>query len=224
MGTADLHIFAYVPTHLLLHPDGSKKDVNVVARMMREWSTLVAFKDTNIPSGEMLLTELSNSKHVHLLKSFPGLDAPSPFPVPFSNNNLAFSNESFECSYPKIDFQNGTFTTRITFRESAEKGSFFENIRIPETTPCTALVAFGPFQYRCTFPFPITTQFNIRRAKKSGYIEVVAKFSSPSDKGGYFTNPFPVIYKNDEVCNWNLSAIHFGLVPKLNFNAPKMKD
>ena len=223
-GKADLHIFAYVPTHLLLHPDGSKKDIGVLVRMMREWSTVLAFQDTNVPAGEMGFAKLSDSEHVLLLKSFPQLQIPSPSPVAFSDKNIAFSNESFECSYPNIHFQNGTFTTRITFREGIENQKFFESIRVQETTPCTMLVAFGPSQYRCTFPFPITPQVTIRRARKSGYIEVVTKLSSPSEKGGYFTNPFPVIKKDDEVCNWNLSSIHFGRVPRLNFNSPTMKD
>ena len=46
--------------------------------------------------------------------------------------------------------------------------------------------------------------------------------ASPSTKGGYYTNPFPVIEYNGNVCNWNFSSIHFGLIPKLKFTSTNM--
>ena len=219
-GDSDLHICAYVPTHVLFRPNGKLRDIQVMVGMMPEFTTVAAFDGTEIGdvlAGTLMRAKITDKSHVRLLKTFPGLTVPSPSIVPSSHDRIAFQNTSIEISYPLIDFKNSAFTTRITIKHPDLNRELLD-VTLKGTSPCTADLTLAKTSYRCTFPFSISDKVNLRRSKKSGWIEVITKMSSPAETGGYYTSPFPVLSDGQTVINWNFSSIHFGQVPKLKFS------
>lgn len=200
-GKSDLIIQADLPTHLVLYPNGSRRDLNVIIRMMCEPPTVASFSNSpTVLAGEIFNVDLRDTQHVHLSTHPSDLDPRIKPTIGSADNPAAFEDDVVEVSAPQIDFNSRTFTTRITFRREEEKQMLSSGIsvRVPEITPCTAVISLGKtFKHRCTFPFPIASLIvNLRRAKKSGWVEVVATMASPSTKGGYYTNLFPVIEYN----------------------------
>lgn len=118
-GKADLIIHADLPTHLVLNPDRTRRDVDIIIRMMLEPAALMASsKSTTILSGEIFKVSLHDGRHVHL--SVHPFDLESRI-KPTSDNPIAFENDVVQVSAPKIDFNSRTFTTQITFRREEEK-------------------------------------------------------------------------------------------------------
>ena len=159
-GKTDLIIRADLPTHVVLNPNGTRRDVDVIIRMMLEPTTMAAFSQFSTgQAGKIFTVNLRDDRYVHLSIHPSDLDSQIKPTIGSADNPPAFEDDVVEVSAPQIEFKSQTFTTRITFRRGEEKQMLSNGISVsvPETTPCTAVISLGKtFKHRCTFPFPIS--------------------------------------------------------------------
>ena len=93
-------------------------------------------------------------------------------------------------------------------------------INLKQTSPCVITVNIDKESVAYTFPFPINGKdAKILVARTSGWVKVVASPTLPNNgTGGYLATPWPVIRNSQTtfLCNWNLPAINFRRLHRLD--------
>jgi hypothetical protein len=165
-----------------------------------------------------------NPSVVNVLDKFPSLQSPS---VPKYNNILyhkieevAKTAECFVVEFPLLDVGKQIFTTRIEVL-----GDAFNCLQNKKTTaltqpsPCVLAVNFGSFQVLCNYSFPVDGKDSkITLFQNGGSIKVAAPLVSPSHRGLFSSNPFPVLPSchDSRVVNWFTPYINFRQLSELD--------
>jgi hypothetical protein len=208
-GRSDLHVCALVPTASLHLP---AQQLKVSVRMQQEFTTM-AYVPQNLPRDVYEVTLAD--KAVSIMEGLPSQELPLPAITDSINEKFAFVDDTADITFPKLSIADATFTTRITFKKDILSPG--EGVKITNVTPCTVTVTIGPFTHKCPFPFPIDCTKVKTRRKKTKYIDIIAPLSTPKNRGGYITNPFPILKDSKgEISNWNVPTIRFGPTQKLD--------
>lgn len=215
-GSAELHLCLYIPTSICVSDD--PKDIRVSARIDRDYAV---YNDFRRHFGEMLEIfdeKLLTPRRVHVFESLPGLMPPkSSWTVP-DYPKSPIETETFSLQFPKLDIVRREFTQVIEIKTQKERA----NIDVNQTSSCTVLISHGNDQQECTFPFPIT---DVRHTLvTSGSVKLTAALVSPSNRGTYSTQPFPLVRLSDSMlANWNLPYVNLQNMQRLEIDQDYVK-
>ncbi|KZP17755.1 hypothetical protein FIBSPDRAFT_920591 [Athelia psychrophila] len=113
-------------------------------------------------------------------------------------------------------------TSRISV-ENQEAQQLFAGGAAPEIqqlSGCVLQVTLGRFNQRIVYPFPVIgSQYKLRVARKSQYIEVVVPVSGPFKADGMQMNRYPVIGVLNGMTPWNIHRLHLPSLPILDTKA-----
>ncbi|KAE9405186.1 hypothetical protein BT96DRAFT_955383 [Gymnopus androsaceus JB14] len=85
-----------------------------------------------------------------------------------------------------------------------------------QVLPCSIVLKFGDVEHYVQFPFPIDgTRTQLRIARKSHYIEVIAFPSGHHTSGG---NNFPLLFSNKTPAIWNIHRLQLARLPPIKLN------
>ena len=214
-GHSDLHLCLYVPTFLLFTPH--PKDVDISVRFFFEMSTMLLLAHQLGPELEVFKTRLLSSEYVHLTRTMPGLDSPKPSNIT-GVHHLAISNQIVDVTYPLVTPGDHLFTTRINIKGESELDLLRDggNVEFEHTSYCTVTVKLGTLEQLCAFPFPLLKESTrIRIARKSGWIEVIARLLPSQIKGKSAEEPLPLLNTEDGLLSWGLPYVNFKQLPKI---------
>ena len=210
-GSADLNLFVYIPTYMFFITD--PREVEVSVRLQSGGSTQMAFRNRLGIELEVFKSQLLDNAHVQLLKSFPGLEAPTPSTVVAFGKKFATANDKMEITFPQLSPQHHTFTTRNTFHGQEERELLKSGVGVEFnvcTPPLDIKITFGAVEYKLNFPYPIAKDsIRLRIARKSGWIEIIASIVAPPLLDPPSQDPFPLIRQHEEISTWNLGYINF---------------
>lgn len=216
-GPSDLHLCVYVPTYMLLLTD--PKQVEVSVGMQQEMSASSLFRPMLGEDLEIFRARLLSAEYVHLVESLPGLAPPIPASIDDLPIEFSVSNETSEITYPVLNIEEQTFTTRILVKgaEGLEVLSNGETVVSNRDSTCTLSVECGKFKYLCRFPFPpASVSPRLRIARKSGWIEVIIPLVQPQIAGASLSNPIPLVRdKRYGLSTWNMPYINFHQLPRI---------
>ena len=217
-GSADLHLCVCLPTYMLLMTD--PREVEVSVRLQSDGFTTMAFRTRLGIELEIFKCRLLDKNHVQLLRSFPGLETPrAPTIVPVGKK-LLVSNDKMELTYPELLRESQTFTTRNTFRAKEEREQLKSGTAVAfnVSSLCSVVITFGTVRYTVNFPYTIEdNSIHLRIARKSGWIEVIAKLLPPPIEDSFSRDPFPLVrIPNGGVSTWNLPYINLRRLPEIN--------
>ena len=151
-GSSDLHVFALVPTEMLnsITPEKLMVTVRFIVGHLSPSSDLVVTKDFDVFKGPLL------ANNVHLLKSYPGTNAPSPKPIE-NPSQFAASNDKLQVTYPRLSISEMCFYVQLKFFKAKVKPLVKrgEKLFTKKITPCTFTMQYGSFEYCLSLPFPV---------------------------------------------------------------------
>jgi hypothetical protein len=216
-GSSDLHVFALVPTEMLnsISPEKSTVTIRFIMDSCSPSSDLVATKDFDAFKVSLL------ADNVHLLESYPGINAPSPKTIE-NPSKFAVSNDKFQVTYPQLSISEMCFYIQLKFFKTKVKPLVKrgEALFTKKITPCTFTMQYGSFEYCFSFPFPVLGErcsYQISSEHDAIQVEVKVTLWSPSFReSGYYLNPFPIVRQKETVCNWNMPFIYFQILPQLD--------
>ena len=205
-GKSDLHLSLYVPTHVVKScPCCIRDDATIGITPMRD-PTLAALSNRKV---HFMSAYLEESTFVKIMDTFPGIEAPSPKVTESSTNVVRYTDVKIKINYPVLNIEQQTMTVKVTLRDQDFKRQLSDGLIVKlDATPCTATVTCGTFRQKVQFPFPIANPV-ARISRQAGWIEIVAKLSSPSTLGGYYSNPFPIVKSGNVSHSWNFPAVDY---------------
>src|SRR5271155_5516842 len=217
-GSADLHLCVYIPTYMFFITD--PRDVEVSVRLQPGGSTQMAFRNRLGIELEVFKSQLLDKAHVQLLKSFPGLEAPTPSTVVAFGKKFATTNDKMEITFPQLSPQHHTFTTRNTLQGQEERDLLKSGVGVEfyvSTPPLDIKITFGAVEYKVNFPYPIAKDsIHLRIARKSGWIEIISSLVAPPTLDPISQDPFPLIREHEGISTWNLGYINFRRLPEIS--------
>jgi MYND finger len=222
-GSSDLHLCTYFPTALLFAKDCSRAIFQV--RLSQEKDTRNAFIDTLGPQLELYDTDFDG---VQFFSSLPGLKSPSPDYPPGQDDDIAVLNDDVSVTFPRIDFSEKTFTTRIQLEDDSEHHRALKEkaeIKISQISPCAMTATYSTFQHVCNYPFPVSGHESVRVSRASGWIEFIVPLLSPKNRheNDRSSSLLPLFRRPDTtISTWNLPYINFFRLPKLDLRDPDL--
>jgi hypothetical protein len=133
--------------------------------------------------------------------------------------DVAVNDQSFTVKYPHLDLEQQTFTTHIQSKGAAKTALRNKQpVEITQYSICTLHLDFGSFSVQCNFPFPVDSKLTkVRVSRAQGWLEVVAPLVTPSKRGRFISDPFPIIPGPDgKIYNLFLPHVDFRTLPKLD--------
>ncbi|THY37500.1 hypothetical protein D6C98_10702, partial [Aureobasidium pullulans] len=84
------------------------------------------------------------------------------------------------------------------------------SVVVSQGSPCTIIATIGVHKYRISFPYPVNgSRCTTRVTRKSSWIDIIAPLSSATQPGGYSSNPFPVVQRqNNDFIAWGMGRIN----------------
>jgi hypothetical protein len=217
-GNSDLHICGYFPT-LVMRLWEDYKVARVGATLVPDKEVLELFKDSLGDSLLVMMTCLDHGDMIHFFKSLPGLAKPDLKLSTFIPKNIAVSNTHFKVNFPRLDLGKKDFVTTInTVGGAHEALQNKEKISVHQISPNTLTVVFGNFRIQCNFLFPVDSATSrLRVSRVQGWIEVIAPLLTPTKRGLFASNPFPIIASREGMIhNLWLPYINFTQLPSLD--------
>lgn len=220
-GNSDLHVCGYFPALSFLRFTKDVVKYGLGVRFAPGKDVEVVFQSLLGPSLSIYRTSLQQNEGLHFFESLPGLQPPSIIPPTIvAPKPVAYSDNTFTVSFPRIDLPECAFFTKVTFTGDAIVA--LQNkaiVELSQTSPCTLTVQFDKFKNQVSFPFPVdygTSKVRLSRAQ--GWIEVKAAFLTASNHGYFKSNHFPVTRGHDSKLYSFLPHINFRRLPQLDFS------
>ena len=145
--------------------------------------------------------------HVQLLRSFPGLEAPTRSTVVAFGRKSVMTNDKMQITFPQLSPERHTFTARNIFHGQEERELLKSGVGVEFflSTPSLGIkITFGTVEYKVNFPYPIAEDsIHIRIARKSGWIEIIASLVAPPTLDPISQDSFPLIRTHHGMSNWN---------------------
>jgi hypothetical protein len=218
-GNSDLHVCAHIPLALLAAEDAV--DCKYGVRFTPGKDIEAVFKPLLGHDLSIFKATIPEMDSLRVFKHLPGLQPPSGIaPTAVSDNPVAYSDNTFKVSFPRIDIATDSFTTKVTI--SGDAIAALQNkatVELSQTSPCTLTVKFAKFEKQCSFPFPVDYRTSkIRVSRGQGWIEVITTFLDASNRGYFRSNPFPVTRDQDSEFYSFLPHINFRRLPQLDLS------
>ncbi|EIW55412.1 uncharacterized protein TRAVEDRAFT_66582 [Trametes versicolor FP-101664 SS1] len=120
-----------------------------------------------------------------------------------------------------------TLTSKVIVEDPDVKhefGSAGATPQITQLSPCCMRLTVAGHSQDVVFPFPVIgSDYNLRLARKSLYIEVVVPIAGPFLKpDGMKLNPFPVVGTDKALQSWNIHRLSLSRLPVLSPTAPEI--
>jgi len=217
-GTSDLHVWGYVTRAMIAWDKAEELEVGVILRVAR---------DVTVSIVNIICTR-QDYQGLRILQAPPNLNRPSITKPPFDTliyrqKRVARSlwERSARVKFPLLNIDKQQFTSRIDLTGNVLACLQTESISVSVTQPSTCVleVKFGAFQIQCDYPFPVdfaTTKLDVSRAE--GWIEVTAPLLTPTRRGRFISNPFPVVASrpHSHITNCISPYINFRQLPPLD--------
>ena len=164
-------------------------------------------------------TCFGHADSIHFFDRLPGLKRDHPKETSFLTDSVAQTTESFVVDFPVLDFEKPSFTTRVKVVDLAlDRFQKKDNISINQLSPCTLTITFEPFQVQGNYIFPVDgANTRLRVSRVQGWIEIIAPFVLPTQRGYFTSTPFPVVLSPwGPVYNTFRPYVNFRQLPKLD--------
>ena len=217
-GTSDLQVCAYLPTHILCMPVSKARRTHVSFAMYKDRATLDAFLGSYGKDLEIFHALLSDTNHVHCLKSVEGFEQPvRPATITVPESKCMHDDDHGEIKTPMLLLRNGhgSFSTQIFPGKGLASREFWKHNPVivrEKTSPCTITVEYGPISHTVQFPYPVVaSKVSLNTIKPLCTIELDVPLCDPeSFLGGYYDNFLPISRNNETntVCGWNLPFVN----------------
>ena len=223
-GTSDLQVCVYLPTHSLCLPMSRADRTHITFAMYQDWATLDAFQQEYGNDLEIFDALLSDTKHVHCLKSIEGFEQPSESATITAPERDLISDGNGTIKTPKLVVRNGrgSFSTQLIPAQGLAAREFWNHDPVivhEKSSPCSITIEYGPISHTVQFPFPIVASRAIINAVKPlCTMELEVPMCDPETLiGGYYNNFLRIAYdvENNNICSWNLPLINFATLPPL---------
>jgi len=205
-GSSDLQVCTYVPARYLeTMPEGP--DPQIILHIDTENGSVAVM---GRPYMRIHAAPLFDKTQVLFRESMPGLSVPRPTILESLFDDSATS--------PMLQTSSMTFTSGLTLRQDSSRTILASGspVLVTESSACSVNIFCQDYQYRFVFPYPIIARrANIRVNRKVGWIEITVPLASNTD-GGYTDNPFPVFGPIEAICDWNMPAVSFKTLAKID--------
>lgn len=219
-GTSDLVVSGYIST-LTIHSWGQKGPLKCGVALARTRETVKLFE---AEFGEGLSVWKTCFGHMDCLYFFdrlPGLQRNPPKEDFYTTSHgVAQTTSSFVVDFPKLDFEKPSFTTHIkVIGPALGRLQKKDSISVNQLSPCTMTITFGGFQVQGNYIFPVDGKnTRLRVSRLQGWIEIIAPFVVPTQRGYFNSTPFPIVHAPwGTIYNTFRPYINFCQLPRLNF-------
>jgi hypothetical protein len=214
----DLIAYVFIPTWTIF--TRSRRDTSISLALSANLPVIQQFFPLLGPGLTIFKTSLSNTEYVipKFTQQFPSVSCITPV-VAIS----AISRTGFRSSVPKITAVDGKIQTTIRIDVTGHNKSKLESgeqVDSSQNSSCTYCVILGNSNMEIVLPFPSEyCRSHVRIARKSGWIEVVTKFSTNASGSSFNFASFPII-KEAKGCyySWNLPRLSSQLLPRLKLS------
>ncbi|KAJ1303000.1 hypothetical protein OPQ81_011202 [Rhizoctonia solani] len=215
-GHSDLIVSFWAPTRTV-----EELGTTVDLRLKPTMASVLTFYKKLPQLLEVFTAEMTDRQHVTILPYRPALASdPVLYPPEWKNPPDPYYSK-YQC-HTYVTEKSGQSVTslfvRFTVQAPQERLTLSRGAKIEarQIAPCTMELKIGSYTHPLLYCYPIQGKDSrVRIARKSGYIEVIAPISAPSDPSGYFMNPFPVLSK-DAYTPWNIYNINLNRSPLLD--------
>ncbi|CAE6381532.1 unnamed protein product [Rhizoctonia solani] len=215
-GHSDLIVSFWAPARTV-----EELDTTVDLRLKPTMASVLTYYRKLPQLLEVFTAETTDKNHVIILPYRPTLssepalyppewkDPPDPDFSKYQCHAIVTENFGQSVTSLLVRFTLQALDERLVLLQGASIGA-------KQTGPCTMELKIGSHTHSLFYCYPIQGRDpRIRIARKSGYIEVIAPISVPSDPSGYFMNPFPVLGKG-AYTPWNIHHINLDRSPLLD--------
>ncbi|KAI0053737.1 hypothetical protein FA95DRAFT_1481088 [Auriscalpium vulgare] len=217
-GRAPLAVSFWVPTWLLANNPNESIRVNLAARQ-----TVSSIRSLRSALGSDLLIHgaaLTNKESVFLSRerpNYPGeLEKIAAIShVQAETTNAARVSVTLNPSSKEIS----TFSAKLEVVDEQEREVLSGGAAVSygQVSTCGINIIFGSFHHTVFFPFPVdVTNIKLRIARKSHYIEIIIPPAGPATPGGFFVDPFPLIFCGNTPTLWNMHRVHLDRMPAID--------
>ncbi|KAI0068615.1 hypothetical protein BV25DRAFT_1895833 [Artomyces pyxidatus] len=112
-----------------------------------------------------------------------------------------------------------TFSAKVDIVKEDEREVLLSGAAVAyeQVSPSGIEFTFGPCAHKVFFPFPVDgTRIKLRIARKTHFIEVVVPPSGPLTPGGFYLNPYPLIFEGTTPTLWNIHRLNLDRLPALD--------
>ncbi|TFY75994.1 hypothetical protein EWM64_g8018 [Hericium alpestre] len=215
--TSDLTVSLWVPAFAV----SQKPAMSQISFMVRTTPATQHLQRILGRELKLFTTTLLDKEHVYITRERPGQpeEVEKIRKMSFAHfNDPAAGNVSVQMN--QTCTQITSFTRRADISDAKDQETLENGALVLEeqVSPCAIKVTFGKFEEMFFFPFPVDgTRTKLRISRKSHYIEVVATpISGISSPGGFFVNPFPLIFDVTVLTLWNIHRINLDRLPALD--------
>ena len=208
--------------------------------LLEPWAATVAFGVQTTPNNVMTLnsklgiglyifqTALGNSKHVYISKDMPNQRGyPMAVHSPPGTHHVRREDGAIETAITtSTDSKTGrvvSFTNRVQLRDEAMKEILGRDYEVEVTclTPFNFAASVGGDKLKLDFNFPapvLEAGIKTRIARKSSYIEIVARAAKSTDLPALSSFLYPVTRSGDLPVVWNLPYVRLPRQPILDMS------
>ncbi|KAF5333054.1 hypothetical protein D9758_017865 [Tetrapyrgos nigripes] len=227
-GTFPLVVSFVMPTILLTELE--PQEILSVSLALRSSTGSVEFVAKLGPMLRIFSAKLLDETHVHVL---PEQARPFKMPPTLSSSHqtslartLGMMTQIGECDDVIIGLDEdcelvASLTGKISVKGDDMKRIFADKstpISATQISPCTMRIAVGNYSQDVVYPFPVIgSQFRLRLARTSMYIEVIVPPFGPTKPDGMKLNLFPTATSvNCLLTPWNIHRVNLPRSPTIN--------
>ncbi|KAF9070975.1 hypothetical protein BDP27DRAFT_1362206 [Rhodocollybia butyracea] len=229
-GKSPLVVSFTIPTRLLVEfePQGNLSINLAIASTV---CTIAGFAPKLGTSLNVYSAMLSDGNHIKVL---PEPISHAAFPTPaLSTESLPHKIGSCGPVMVSLDDKHETvhlFSCRMNIEDPETVQSFgTEGVtpNVKQVSPCAVRLTVSSTSQNFIFPYPVQgSDYRLRLARKSLYIELLVPPSGPFQSGGMRTRPFPVTLPDSssrypDIQVWNIHHVNLSRLPVLDCSRPK---
>ncbi|KAI9889595.1 MAG: hypothetical protein M1814_005102 [Vezdaea aestivalis] len=221
-GSADLLVTCQVPTYSLLI--GPRQGVRAGLAVNTSPISLQYVQDLG-PQMMIFETGLQDERRLFILRRAPNFCEPRPqeHPSTTPSSPLQLLRASSEAMHVKLssEYDVKSLLLHVDLSGDLERSAALAKgsiAQVSQYSPCSLSFKIGETaEYYLNYQFPIDSSSpNIRLARKSCWFEVSVSVSGALDKGGFESNPFPVLtHTYRPPLSWSLPRINLDRQPKI---------
>ncbi|KDQ10031.1 hypothetical protein BOTBODRAFT_190794 [Botryobasidium botryosum FD-172 SS1] len=227
-GTSPLVASFIVPTIILTEFEPMEN--LIVALSVRSTPAVVGALVKKLGSTlSVFATKLTDTSHVYLLPEQPLPSKKTQIPSLVTPAGLLTQIGKPEAVVVDLDEECelvASLTCRISIENKTVKEEFGAGATptIAQVSPCIMRITVGNHVQDVMYPFPVIgSQYKLRNARKSSYIEVVVPVSGSFKADGMKLNPFPVTSTENSLAPWNVHRLNLSRLPILDVEGKDLK-